>query len=275
VVALSSTSTAGTNDGGGYDLVVPSRSVTPFVLAIDIGASSIKMADVTDDGEIVGSVRRRTTPYPCTPERLTALLAERITKRGIPRVGVGFPGEFRDGVVISPANLARPQGFTSAVDQQLDAQWRGFPLQQALNERVDAEVRVLNDASLAALGSATGQGRELVLTLGTGFGVALVIDGALATIPDYGQRTFFDGESYDHKLGEHGRAEDPSAWLSALRRAIAELSVQWDSNVIHLGGGNSQRLRIDDVAAPGLTIVIQGNAAPLRGAARLFLASGK
>ncbi len=269
-MAVSTAPPTRTNAPIDYALRVTPTPDDAFVLAIDIGASSIKMADVTERGTIKGSVRRRVTPYPCTPDRLVTLLAARIAKRGIPRVGVGFPGEFRDGVVIAPGNLARPQGFDSEVDPDLDAQWRGFPLQQALNERVDAEVRVVNDASLAARGSARGEGRELVLTLGTGFGVALVVDGVLATIPDYGQLTFFDDESYDAKLGEHGRAADPDAWLAALRRVLVELSAQWDSSIIHLGGGNSQRLSVDEVATEGLTLIIQGNAAPLRGAAKLF-----
>ena len=242
----------------------------PVVLAIDIGATSIKMADVSATGTVVGSVRRRATPYPCTPDHLTRWLTDRIERRGIDAVAMGFPGETRDGVIRAPGNLARPQGITSAVDPDIDAAWRGYPLQAALRERTGRDVRVVNDAALAALGSTTGAGRELVLTLGTGFGVALVVDGELQIIPDYGDRTLAGGVTCDEALGERARARDADAWQRSLREIIATLSQEWQTPHVHLGGGNSQRLRAGAFANESVTVTIHGNQAPIRGAARLF-----
>jgi len=240
------------------------------VLAIDIGATSIKMADVSPTGGVVGSVRRRATPYPCTPERMVSWLTDRIVRRGASQVGIGFPGETRDGVVVAPGNLARPSGISSAVDPIIDAQWRGFGLEAILREHTGGDVRVVNDAALAAMGSMRGTGRELVLTLGTGFGVALVVDGHLQAIPDYGQRPLPSGTTFDEALGERARARDTAAWQSSLRVAISLLSNEWDTPLVHLGGGNSQRLKASAFATETVSVVIQGNRAPLLGAARLF-----
>ena len=244
--------------------------LSPAVLAIDIGATTIKMADVASTGVPVGAVRRRSTPYPCTPDRLLTWLSDRIERRGIDRVGVGFPGETSEGIIVAPGNLSRPNGITSAVDENIDQQWRGFPLQQALCQRTGRDVRVVNDAALAALGSTTGAGRELVLTLGTGFGVALVVDGVLQKIPDYGRRTLLSGPTFDEALGERARATDATRWQRSLREAISVLSSEWETPTVHLGGGNSQRLKAGHFATKQVRVSIHGNRAPLRGAARLF-----
>ncbi len=242
----------------------------PAVLAIDIGATSIKMADVSAAGAILGSVRRRSTPYPCTPERLVVWLSERITRRGFDHVGIGFPGETSEGVVVAPGNLARPSGITSAPDSSIDAQWRGFALERVLRDRTQHDVRVVNDAALAALGSSTGHGRELVLTLGTGCGVALLVDGQLQVIPDYGQRSLGGGRTFDQALGERARADNAVTWQQSLREAITVLSSEWETSLVHLAGGNSQRLKAGSFSSEKTAVTIQGNRAPLRGAARLF-----
>jgi polyphosphate glucokinase len=96
------------------------------IFAIDIGATNIKFSHVNDLGVLVRGVRRRPTPYPCSPARLVEFLEERIAKSGCRRVGVGFPGEFRDGHVVRPGNLSRPGGVATEKDPTLDDLWRGF-----------------------------------------------------------------------------------------------------------------------------------------------------
>lgn len=241
-----------------------------LVLAIDIGATSIKMADVTLSGVVVSAVRRRSTPYPCSPERLVEWLCTRITSRAIPRVGIGFPGDFRDGVVCAPGNLSRPKGRGSDVDPDLDAAWRGFTLQSHLCEATGLDVRVVNDAAMAAQGCITGEGRELVITLGTGFGVALAQEGILQPVTDYGQQPLDEERTYDGALGERARAANDLRWLDDVRTMVRQLAETWQTPRVHLAGGNSQRLRARDIATAEIAVQIHGNSAPLRGAARLF-----
>lgn len=240
------------------------------ILAIDIGATNIKFCRVDAHGELLESIRRKPTPYPCAPERLVELLSERILQSDAKSVGVGFPGEFDDGHVIRPGNLSRPGGVTTEVDPELEEQWRGFALQDALQLSTGRDVRVVNDAKLAALGCCEGVGVELVLTLGTGLGLALCIDGQLQRVRDVGAAPFENGMTYDQLIGERGRAHDECKWFHSLERAIKNFCEEFGASVVHLAGGNARRVAPSYLASVGCRVIINGNQAPLRGAARLF-----
>lgn len=240
------------------------------VLAFDIGATSIKMADVSFAGDVRGAIRRRNTPYPCTPERLTQWLVDRIEHRHATYVGIGFPGQFSNGIVLAPGNLARHGGAGTPVVPAIAAQWQGFALTRALQQATLADVRVVNDARMAAMGSLRGQGRELVLTLGTGFGVSLAIDGVFQDIEDFGQQVFDHHRTYDQAMGEQARAADVARWKQSVAQVVAQLRERWHVDHVHVGGGNAQRLRTTDITPNGQAVTIQGNRAALRGAAYLF-----
>lgn len=238
------------------------------ILAVDIGATTIKFCPV-DLGGVLGAVRRRRTPYPCEPTRLAALLAQRILASGLTQVGVGFPGEIEDGLVTDPGNLSRRAGMGSDIDAELDELWRGFPLEEALRRSTDREVRVVNDASLAALGCCSGVGIELVVTLGTGFGLALEIDGQLRGVRDVGAEAL-EARTYDEVLGERSRAADEAQWRSSLAEAVLGFDREFHPTVLHLAGGNARRLSPHFVPELSCPVVIHGNDAPLRGALKLF-----
>jgi polyphosphate glucokinase len=240
------------------------------ILAIDIGASNLKFCHVDIHGELLEAVRRRRTPYPCDPSRLVTVLGERILRSGSHYVGVGFPGELEDGLVTDPGNLSRRGGAGSEVDEGLDRRWRGFALQGALRQMTSRDVRVVNDAALAALGCCSGVGIELVLTLGTGLGLALEIDGVLQSVRDVGAETFIDACSYDEVLGEGARATDEARWRTHLAKALLGFAGEFRCDTLHLAGGNAKRL--SPAFVPGLhcPVVIHGNEAPLRGVAKLF-----
>lgn len=240
------------------------------ILAIDIGATNIKFSHVNDLGVLVRGVRRRPTPYPCTPARLVEFLEERIAKSGCRRVGVGFPGEFRDGVVVAPGNLSRPGGAATEKNPVIDAQWRGFPLQEALREASGRDVRVVNDATMAALGCIEGSGTELVLTLGTGLGLALAVDGRLQRTRDIGAEIFRDGKTYDQSVGERARSLDEQDWNPTLVDVVVKFAEEFHASTVHLAGGNARRVEPEEFEKLPFRVVINGNEAPLRGAARLF-----
>ncbi|HUX04659.1 MAG TPA: ROK family protein [Acidimicrobiales bacterium] len=240
------------------------------ILAIDIGATSIKSCRVDHDGNLLEVRRRRPTPYPCTPERLVTILSDRIARSASTRVGVGFPGEFTEGRVVRPGNLARSGGVTSAVDPALEHRWEGFELQKVLCTVTGHDVRVVNDATLAALGCCADQGREIVFTLGTGFGLALSVDGEIQKVRDVGAEEFTEGLTYDQALGEHGRGLDEARWRVLLERAIIGFVAEFSADVVHLAGGNARRLSPGMFTSVSCPITIVGNEAALRGAARLF-----
>jgi polyphosphate glucokinase len=241
------------------------------IFAIDIGATNIKFSHVNDQGQLLRAVRRRPTPYPCTPARLVEFLEERIAKSGARRVGVGFPGEFRDGHVIRPGNLSRPGGVTTEIDPVLDAKWRGFALQDALCEASGREVRVVNDATMAALGCIEGYGVELVLTLGTGLGLALALNGQLQKVRDVGAEIFRDAKTYDQSVGERARAADETHWNATLADVVVGFATEFSATTVHFAGGNARRVVAAEFDHLPYRIVVNGNEAPMRGAARLFV----
>jgi polyphosphate glucokinase len=240
------------------------------IFAIDIGATNIKFSHVSDEGVLLRGVRRRPTPYPCSPTRLVEFLEERVSKSGCRRVGVGFPGEFRDGIVIRPGNLSRPGGVTTDIDPNLDATWRGFPLQEAMREASGKEVRIVNDATMAALGCIEDEGTELVLTLGTGLGLALAIDGKMQKVRDVGAEIFRDGKTYDQTAGERARSVDEGHWNALLVDIVGGFAKEFGAQVVHLAGGNARRVVPSEFDSLPVRVVINNNEAPMRGAAKLF-----
>jgi polyphosphate glucokinase len=240
------------------------------VLAIDIGATNIKFCRVDSHGGLLESARRRPTPYPCSPDRLVELLSDRILHVQPRQIGVGFPGEFDDGHVIRPGNLSRPGGVTTEVDPDLEASWIGFPLQDTLCDVTDRDVRIVNDATLAAYGCVAGKGVEVVLTLGTGLGLALCVEGTMRKVRDVGAEVFRDGKTFDQLLGERSRASDEDSWLSLVHDTIEKFGQEFTATTVHLAGGNARRIGSGQFPDLAYRIVINGNQAPLHGAAKLF-----
>lgn len=245
--------------------------VTSFNLgAVDVGASGIKFAHLSETGELRGEVARIATPYPCTPERLLDVLATWIVDSGCDFVAVGFPGDMTNGVVDEPGNLSRISGITSPVDPIIHASWEGFALEATLAAMVTTPVRVVNDATLAAYGYATGEGRELVFTLGTGLGIALVVDGQVQKIRDIGALDFAGVGTYDEVFGEPARAHDEMLWRSRFVEAAKAFIEEFDASTVHIGGGNARHWRVADLDTLGVRVILNSNEGTLRGAAALF-----
>ncbi|MGA7836279.1 MAG: ROK family protein [Acidimicrobiales bacterium] len=247
----------------------PPVIIRDAILAVDIGATTTKFAAVDDEGHLIGEVRRVLTPYPCSPERLVDFVLEHVERSGCARVGVGFPGDLQDGRVLEPGNLSRPGGFTSPIDPALHEAWQGIDLEFAFRDASGLDVRVVNDATLAALGCCEGRGRELVFTLGTGFGIALVVDDVNVRIRDVGDEVFLGGATYDEVLGDHARSHDEATWNDRIVIAVTNFVEEFSADVVHLGGGNSRRFEVSRLQEQPW-VVVNDNVATLRGAAKLF-----
>lgn len=252
--------------------MVPSTAASSDdILSIDVGATNIKIAHVTAQAELRGATQRLLTPYPCTPDILCTLLTHKMIQGGCQRIAVGFPGEMDQGVVVKPGNLSRRGGITSNIDPVIDAQWRGFAIEVELRQRSSLDVKVVNDATLAAFGYHFGDGRELVFTLGTGLGISLFIDGQWTKIPDIGSTLFHDEGTYDEVFGEPARRANQTLWQHQLNEAIGEFVQFYQADRVHLGGGNARFFTPEQLAPVGAPVVINSNEATLAGAVRLFL----
>jgi len=240
------------------------------VLAIDIGATSTKFAVVHPSGELEGAMSVLATPYPCTPEVLAEFVSSLITATSCEYIGVGFPGEVIGEAIIEPGNLSRTGGITTDIDPQTDALWRGFHFEARLRELTKRNVKVVNDATLAALGCTTGAGRELVFTLGTGLGIALVVDGKRVQIRDIGSEEFEDLGTYDEVFGEPSRAADQERWSERLQRAVRAFIKEFTPSIVHFGGGNARFLSPELFGDLQVTILLSSNDVTMRGAQKLF-----
>lgn len=230
-------------------------STSPRTLAIDIGGTGIKELVLDNQGHALSSREVLATPKPALPGAVLDVIASMAGRQpAFDRIAVGFPGVVRQGVTITAPNLG--------------PEWEGYPLEQRLFERLGRPARVANDADVQGFGVITGEGLEMVLTLGTGMGSALFIDGILVPNLELAHHPFADGRTYEQYLGQKALAElgEPE-WRQKLDAAISLLRATFNFNRLYLGGGNARKLIPKRLAAD---VVIVQNIAGLLGGIALW-----
>ncbi len=240
----------------------------PLTLAIDVGGSGLKASVLDAAGAMTVDRVRVATPYPLPPERLVDSLVELVAPLGAyDRVSLGFPGMVRDGVVRTAPNLATEEGPGSPTDPAIADAWDGFALAEVLTERLGRPTRVLNDADLQGGAVVQGEGLEMVVTLGTGFGTALYHQGRLCPHLELGHHPFREDETYDEQLGDVARRHvGRKRWNRRVREAIAILHVLCRYDHLYVGGGNAKHLEGD--LGPRVSVV--DNKAGILGGIKLW-----
>jgi polyphosphate glucokinase len=237
-------------------------------LAIDIGGSGFKAA-VLDPGGVMLTERVRVeTPYPCPPEDLVRSLQSLTEHLGVyHRVSVGFPGLVRNGRVRNIPSLSRLE-YGGEADAGLEEQWRGFDLAGALTKAFGVPVKVANDADVQGCAVVQGEGFEFVMTLGTGVGTALFLDGRLLPHLEGGHAPFRKDETFEEQLGNVTRKEVGNhRWGKRVVKAIAAYDRFLFFDTIYLGGGNAKHL--DPEQLPTHAKVVD-NTAGIVGGVRLW-----
>jgi polyphosphate glucokinase len=201
-------------------------------LCIDIGGTGIKMLNVDARGRRITERARELTPKPATPAAVAKVLRKMVAAQPhFDRVSVGFPGVVVDGVVHTAVNLGTNY-------------WAGHDLQADLQKSCKRPVRVINDADLQGYGVIEGKGVELVLTLGTGLGSALFVNGRLVPNLELGHHPFKKGKTYEERICDKElKRIGKKAWSKRVEEAIETLEPIFNYHVLHLGGGNAQHLR--------------------------------
>lgn len=240
----------------------------PHTLCVDCGGSKLKAVVVDADGSPTSDRVRVATPYPCPPEVFLAALADLVAD--LPRhdrVSVGIPGLVRDGRVLATPHYVTEAGpFTPRRPDLVEA-WSGFEARAALEERFGRPTRVVNDAELVALSVGSGVGYEVVITLGTGMGFAVLHGGRLLPKIELSQAPFRGGRTYDEALGDRARRKaGDEKWTMRVRSAVDALRpvLWWDA--LFVGGGNVKHL----TAALGEDVTVVPNIAGLLGGIRLW-----
>lgn len=218
---------------GNHKRSAVSRSLprAPRTLAIDIGGSGIKLLVLDARGRPAGERRRLRTPQPATPQAVLQVIRETAAELGpFERVAAGFPGIVQSGVVTAAPNLA-------------PGRWRRVNLRAALERLLGRPARVANDAVVQGYGAIRGAGLELVLTLGTGVGSALFLDGRAIAL-ELGHHPWRDGRTYEQLLGdEERRRTSGRVWSARVGKALGVLQAVFRPDVVYLGGGNAVRLQ--------------------------------
>ena len=187
------------------------------------------------------------------------------------RVSAGFPGMLRNGVVLSAPHFETANGPGSEVDPALVAAWRGFPLGQALSAALGKPTRVANDADVQGLAVVIGQGLEVVITLGTGFGTAVFLDGQLMPHLELAHHPFRKGETYNEQLGERARKDvGDQRWNTRVRKAIVNLDALFFYDHLHIGGGNGRKVNRRDLGELLDKITVVDNTAGILGGVKLW-----
>lgn len=155
-----------------------------YYLGIDLGGTNIAVGVVDENYQIVARAKRK-TKIPCTPQEiceqlsLTALEALKnagLTLDDIPYIGIGTPGTVNRG--------------NGVVEYSNNLYFENLPLQKLLAERLQKDVIVENDANAAAFGeyragALKGATNALAITLGTGIGSGIIIDGKIYSGSNY------------------------------------------------------------------------------------------
>jgi polyphosphate glucokinase len=223
------------------------ESGRPLTLAIDVGGTGLKASVLDASGAMVADRVRVATKYPMPPSGeggMVPTLAKLVAP--LPpsdRVSVGFPGMVREGVVLSAPHFVTKGGPGTEVDPDLVAAWRRFDLAAAVGNAVGKPTRVANDADVQGLAVVSGSGLELVITLGTGFGTAAFLHGALLPHLEIAHQPFRKGESYNDQIGERARKEvGEERWNRRVGKAIENLDALFFFDHLYVGGGNARRI---------------------------------
>ena len=149
-----------------------------YVFGVDLGGTTVKLGIFTPTGDVIDKWEIPTVKdnggaqiLPDIANSIKAKMAEKgATEDNIIGVGIGVPGPVdKDGFVNKAVNL----GWTSRVDLEGD-----------LHELTGLHVKGGNDANVAALGEAWKGGAEgyddvVVVTLGTGIGGGIIVNGKI------------------------------------------------------------------------------------------------
>lgn len=225
------------------------------ILAIDVGGTGLKAAILNSEGEMLTERLRVETPHPCTPDELVdALIKLCEPLAGFTCVSVGFPGVVRHGKIVTAPNLGTEE-------------LGGFDLAEMLEKRLGKPVRVINDADMQGFGAIEGKGLEMVITLGTGFGSALFMDGELAPHLEIAHLPFRKEKTYDQQIGDKARKKvGKKEWNRRVKRAIKTLRVLTHFDKLYIGGGNADRITFE--LDPDVKII--SNECGVRGGAWLW-----
>jgi len=196
----------------------------PPVIGIDFGGTSVKLA-VVEEGRLASEIHRIRTQDFDEPDRLIGRIAEEVGRMcsahpGVAAVGIGVPGavNFSTGMTY---NLTNVKG------------WTAVPLRDIMASKTGLPTVIENDANCMAyaewkFGAARGSRHAVCVTLGTGVGGGLILDGSL-----YRGAACAAGEIGQMSIDLHGVA-GPYGNTGALERYIGNRQIVEMAEALYL-----------------------------------------
>jgi polyphosphate glucokinase len=206
------------------------------LLGIDIGGTGIKGAPVNvETGELLAERHRLPTPHPSLPNAVADLvgeIAKHFNYSG--PTGVTFPGVVKQGVVYTAANV--------------DHSWVGTNAAELFSSHVGGPVTLINDADAAGVAEVRfGAGKDrkgivIMITLGTGIGSAIFLDGKLLPNSEFGHLQI-RGKDAEKRASEKVREDKKLSWKKwgkRLSEYLNELEKLFSPDLFIIGGGISK-----------------------------------
>jgi len=214
-----------------------------IAIGVDVGGSGIKVAAVdVIAGRLISERLQVPTPEPSTPEASIAAIARLVekavaaagTEADTAPAGVGIPSVVIEGFTRSAANI--------------DPAWIDYPARPELERALGRRVVVVNDADAAGVakarfGAAAGKkGTVLVLTLGTGVGSAIFVDGRLVPNTELGHMEIrgMDAERRSAAVARVRQRESWRAWAADLDEHLHAMYRLFSPGLFVIGGGVSK-----------------------------------
>ncbi|WP_270451963.1 polyphosphate--glucose phosphotransferase [Kocuria marina] len=222
----------------------PQGVVSQCGIGIDIGGTGTKggIVDLAT-GQLVGERFRIPTPQPATPKAVAGVVKQIVDElQSRPEapapdshVGIVFPAIIKNGVALSAANV--------------DKSWINTNVDALMTETLGREVEALNDADGAGLAEAhygAGKGKEglvMVITLGTGIGSAMILNGQLVPNAELGHLEI-DGFDAETKASAAAREREELPWKKwakkRLQRYFSHVEFLFSPSLFVIGGGVSK-----------------------------------
>ncbi|MCU1283792.1 MAG: transcriptional regulator/sugar kinase [Acidobacteriales bacterium] len=200
-------------------------------LAIDVGGTGIKSVVLDGNGKAVSEFLRLETPHPATPKAILSTIAD-LAKRSakFDRVALGFPGVVRNGEIVTAPHL--------------HDKWIRVHLDKQLRKLLRKPARVANDAAVQGFAAISGEGIEMVITLGTSMGSALYVDGHV--IPnEMGHHPFRNSKTYEDEVGNAVLENiGKKRWNKKLSAVIEMLEKTFNYDRLYIGGGNAKKITL-------------------------------
>jgi len=208
------------------------------ILGIDIGGTGIKGALVNiETGKLTTKKHRISTPNPATPKAVANTIQELVNHfNWKEKVGCGFPTPLQHGKCLTGGNLHK--------------EWKGVHVDTLFSNKTGNEFSIVNDADAAGLAEINfGAGKDkkgvvIIITLGTGIGSGLFLDGKLLPNTEFGHVLYKNGEVFEKYASDSARKRDNLSrkeWGKRLHKYFKHLNLLLSPDLIIIGGGASKK----------------------------------